>query len=80
MGQSLSKLYVYLVFSTKHRDPLLLPPLQGSADAYCATVLKNQDSPAVKIGGASDHVHILSGGLVSTPFQGSVSEPPLRGP
>jgi len=59
MGQSLSKLYVHLVFSTKHREPLLLPPLQGSMHAYWATVLKNQDSPAVKIGGASDHVHIL---------------------
>ncbi len=27
--------------------------------AYLATVLKNQDSPALKIGGMSDHVHIL---------------------
>ena len=27
--------------------------------AYLATVLKNQDSPAVEVGGASDHVHAL---------------------
>ena len=27
--------------------------------AYLATVLKNRDSPAVKIGGTSDHVHCL---------------------
>lgn len=27
--------------------------------AYLATVLKNQDSPAVKVGGTSDHVHCL---------------------
>jgi len=27
--------------------------------AYLATVLKNQDSPAVKVGGTSDHVHAL---------------------
>ena len=59
MGQSLAKLYVHLVFSTKHRQPLLLPPLQGPKRAYLATVLKNQDSPAVKIGGARHHVHIL---------------------
>ena len=27
--------------------------------AYLATVLKNQDSPALKVGGTSDHVHAL---------------------
>ncbi len=27
--------------------------------AYLATFLKNQDSPAVKVGGTSDHVHAL---------------------
>jgi REP element-mobilizing transposase RayT len=59
MGQSLSKLYVHLVFSTKHREPLLLPPRQEPLHAYGATVLKNRDSPAVKIAGASDHLHIL---------------------
>lgn len=59
MSQSLSKLYVHLVFSTKHREPLLLSPLRGPMHAYLATVLENQDSPAVKIGGTSDHVHSL---------------------
>ena len=59
MSQSLSKLYVHLVFSTKHREPLLLSPLRERMHAYLATVLKNQDSPAVRIGGTSDHAHIL---------------------
>jgi len=59
MSQSLSKLYVHLVFSTKQREPLLLSPLREKMHAYLATVLKNQDSPAVKVGGTSDHVHIL---------------------
>jgi REP element-mobilizing transposase RayT len=27
--------------------------------AYLAAVLKNQDSPALKVGGTSDHVHAL---------------------
>lgn len=76
MGPSLSKLHLHFVFSSKHREPLRLPPRQGSLNAHWATFLTNQDSPAVKIGGASHHVHILSGGLVSTPFQGWVSELP----
>jgi REP element-mobilizing transposase RayT len=59
MPQSLSQLYVHLVFSTKHREPLLLSPVRKRLHAYLATVLKNQDSPALKVGGTSDHVHAL---------------------
>jgi REP element-mobilizing transposase RayT len=59
MPQSLSKLYVHLVFSTKHRDPLLLSPIREKMHAYLATVLKSQDSPAQKVGGTSDHVHAI---------------------
>jgi REP element-mobilizing transposase RayT len=59
MSQSLAKLYVHLVFSTKHREPALLLPLRARMHAYLAAVLKNQDSPAVKVGGTGDHVHIL---------------------
>jgi len=59
MPQSLAKLYVHLAFSTKHREPLLPAPLRAQMHAYLATVLKNQDSPAIKVGGTSDHVHAL---------------------
>jgi putative transposase len=59
MPQSLSKLYVHLIFSTQHREPLLIPSVRGSLHAYLATVLKNQDCPGLKIGGTSDHAHLL---------------------
>jgi hypothetical protein len=29
MPQSLAQLYVHLIFSTKNREPLLLPPLRA---------------------------------------------------
>src|SRR5512146_1367904 len=60
MSQSLSKIYVHLIFSTKGREPLLPAELRPRVHAYLATVLKNFDSSAVKLGGSSDHVHILS--------------------
>ena len=60
MPQSLSKLYVYLIFSTQHREALLMPSVRRSLHAYLATVLKNQDCPALKIGGTSHHAHLLS--------------------
>jgi len=59
MSQSLSKLYVHLIFSTKNREPTLLASLRPRLHAYLATVLKNRDCPAVKVGGVSDHVHLL---------------------
>jgi REP element-mobilizing transposase RayT len=59
MPQSLSQLYVHLVFSTKRREPLLLAPLRAEMHLYLATVLTNLGSAAIKVGGTSDHVHAL---------------------
>jgi REP element-mobilizing transposase RayT len=59
MLQSLSQLYVHLIFSTKHREPLLLSPVREDLHAYLAAVLNNQDPPALKVGGVTDHVHAL---------------------
>jgi putative transposase len=60
MPQSLVQLYVHLIFSTKHRQPFLTDPaFRDRTHAYLAGVCKNQDSPALKIGGVADHVHIL---------------------
>jgi putative transposase len=60
MPQSLAKLYVHLVFSTKGRFPFLKDDaLRVELHAYLATVLLNLDCPAVLINSVDDHVHIL---------------------
>ena len=59
MPQSLSELYVHLAFSTKHREPILLAPLRVHMHPYLATVLTNSGSPAIRVGGTSEHVHAL---------------------
>jgi len=59
MGQSLSKVYVHLIFCTRGREPLLLGALRGKTHAYLAGVLNNQDCSAIKVGGTRDHVHVL---------------------
>jgi REP element-mobilizing transposase RayT len=61
MPQSLAKVIVHLVYSTKNRTPWLADPeLRKELFAYKATILKNNvDSPAILIGGVADHVHIL---------------------
>jgi len=61
MPQSLAKVIVHLVYSTKDRTPWLKDPsLRSELFAYNSAILKNVESPAILIGGVEDHVHILS--------------------
>ncbi|GDY12841.1 transposase [Planctomycetota bacterium] len=59
MPQSLARIQIHLVFSTKHREPRITDDLRATLHAYMATVLQNMDCPAVLINSVEDHVHIL---------------------
>ena len=59
MPQSLSKLYVHLVFSTKGRTQTLPKQHLAEVHAYMAEILNNHGCPAIQVGGTADHVHIL---------------------
>jgi REP element-mobilizing transposase RayT len=60
MSQSLVKVYLHLVFSTKHREPYLNnPTLRQETHAYLAGACKNMGSPSLLVGGVADHVHVL---------------------
>ncbi|MBX9661027.1 MAG: IS200/IS605 family transposase [Nitrospiraceae bacterium] len=59
MPQSLARLHVHLIFSTKHRQRLVTDPVRDSLHAYMATVLRNLDCAPVLINSVEDHVHIL---------------------
>src|SRR5262245_34662987 len=60
MSQSLAQIYVHIVFSTKHREPFLRDKaLRDELHTYLAGTCRNLDSPALKVGGVEDHVHIL---------------------
>jgi putative transposase len=59
MPQSLARLCIHIVFSTKHRKPILHDAIRPDLHAYMATVLKNMDCPVLLINSVDDHVHIL---------------------
>ena len=59
MAQSLSKIYIHLIFSTKNRQPLINAEWQTDLWAYMAGAIAGQKCYANKIGGVSDHIHIL---------------------
>lgn len=59
MAQSLAKNLIHLIFSTKHRQPLLTPEIRPDIHAYLGGILRELDCPSLCIGGVADHVHIL---------------------
>ena len=61
MSQSLSKILVHTVFSTKDRRPFLRDrPLRDELHAYLGGVLGRLDCQPILVGGVEDHVHLLS--------------------
>ena len=59
MSQSLVKNLIHLVYSTKHRGPLLPKEHHDALFAYQTGIFKQWESPALVIGGTEDHVHAL---------------------
>src|SRR5258705_8927541 len=61
MPQSLSAVYIHLIFSTKERYPYLRDEtLQTDLHAYLGRVSKELDCPPIRVGGVEDHVHVLA--------------------
>ena len=59
MGQSLAKNLLHLVFSTKHRVPVLTDTIRPELHRYAAGILADLESPALAINSVADHSHIL---------------------
>ena len=60
MSQSLTQIYLHIVYSTKLRQPFLKSKaLRDQTFAYLAGVCKRYEWPALIIGGVEDHVHLL---------------------
>jgi REP element-mobilizing transposase RayT len=60
MPQSLAKILLHLVFSTKERRPLLRDrAFRGEMYRYIGGILNGMDCPSIIVGGLEDHVHLL---------------------
>jgi REP element-mobilizing transposase RayT len=60
MPQSLSKLIVHSIFSTKNREPWLDANVRPRMHAYLATICRELGADFVYVDGVSDHVHIVT--------------------
>lgn len=60
MPQSLSAVYIHLVFSTKNRHPFLRDrTIRAQLHKQLGGISKRLECPPLIIGGVSDHVHLL---------------------
>jgi putative transposase len=59
MPQSLARLHIHLVFSTKNREPLITDMVREPLHRYMATVLQNLGCAPVLINSVEDHAHLL---------------------
>ena len=60
MPQSLSRVILHIIFSTKDREPLLGLDIRPRMHAYLATVCRDLGAEVVRVGGVADHVHIVT--------------------
>ena len=60
MPQSLSNIIVHTVFSTKNREPWLDSDIRSRMHAYLATICRDIGAGPLRVGGVTDHVHILT--------------------
>ena len=61
MPQSLARILVHFVFSTKYRHPFLAEKnIRNEMHAYLGGVCKGVGCPVLIVGGVADHVHIFS--------------------
>jgi putative transposase len=59
MPQSLVKLLVHVVFSTKNRTNLIAPEIEDGLFGYMHGIVENNKSKLILANGTANHVHLL---------------------
>ena len=60
MPQSLSRVILHIIFSTKNRELWLDSEVRPRMHAYLATICRDLDVEFVQVGGVADHVHLVT--------------------
>jgi putative transposase len=60
MPQSLSKVIIHIIFSTKDREPWLEREVRSRMHGYVATICSDLNAEAFLVGGVADHLHVVT--------------------
>jgi REP element-mobilizing transposase RayT len=59
MAQSLTKLYVHIIFHTKNSNDIIKADIEQELHSYIGSLIKKNDSIPIEINNVPDHIHIL---------------------
>jgi len=59
MGSTLSNLVYHVIFSTKDREPSIIPGFRDEVHRYMGGIIKGEGGILLQIGGMPDHVHLV---------------------
>lgn len=59
MATTYTSLLLHIIFSTKHRDPLITVSLEPELHAYVGGICKANGSALLAANGTADHIHLL---------------------
>jgi putative transposase len=59
MPQSLSKILIHLIYSTKNRERVLTDHIRDELHRYTGGILRDLGSPAQLINSVEDHIHVV---------------------
>lgn len=59
MSQSLSQVYIHVVFSTKYRQPIIDEEIEERLFEYIGGICKSLECNPIIVGGHKDHIHVL---------------------
>ncbi len=59
MPQSLSKIFIHIVFSTKNRADLIAPEIEDELFKYFHCIIENNGAKLIITNGTANHVHLL---------------------
>jgi putative transposase len=61
MANTFTSLHYHVIFSTKHREPWILPEAEERLWAFLAGIARKNNCKPLLVGGTADYVHLLLG-------------------
>ena len=59
MGSTLTNLVYHVIFSTKCREPFIIPEIRNDLHRYIGRIIKGENGVLLQAGGTGDHIHII---------------------
>jgi REP element-mobilizing transposase RayT len=59
LAHTLGNIVIHFIFSTKDREPVIIPSLKSDLFAYLGGIVREIQGTALIVNGTADHVHML---------------------